>query len=285
MGGHSSKEEKKKQFVPPPPPPAFVPPKMIGESSLLTPESIEMLCKQLMWEHKQTWKLLFDSGKDGKSFTRFGDKSCMRGPTIVVIKDADGHIFGGFADDSWKSMKVRASEHKREAAAATYAAAHHQEYEKKEIKKQDRYFFGTNRSFVFNLHPQNKLYTPSGYNSNFLYYNEQPEIPKLRGFGMGGQVEYFGWFVDGGLDHGHSWARSLCYTFDSPCLAGAEKFDVDTVECWQVDKTVIEEEAEMGEGDKKANLRDNAEFAADKVILEMHGTEFYGDKERGCGGS
>lgn len=51
---------------------------------------------------------------------------------------------------------------------------------------------------------------------------------------MGGQLEYFGLWLDSDFGHGHSRARPRCTTYGSPQLSGDEDFTVDTVEVWGV---------------------------------------------------
>ena len=52
------------------------------------------------------------------------------------------------------------------------------------------------------------------------------------------QVGYFGLFVDGSFERGMSRPAA---TFENPCLASAETFEVDTVECWRVQPPTPEE--------------------------------------------
>ena len=97
---------------------------------------------------------------------------CNRGPTIVVIRDADGHVFGGHADEGWCTYAQRYKEAQAEAAAISRASRLGQEYDKKPTyKNQHRRFFGGDRSFIFSLFPEMHVYLASGANSNFLYYD------------------------------------------------------------------------------------------------------------------
>lgn len=60
------------------------------------------------------------------------------GPTIIVIKDKEGYIFGGFAPFSW-----------------TFGPS----------------FFGDSRSFLFTLHPKMNLFVATNFNKNYQYLN------------------------------------------------------------------------------------------------------------------
>jgi hypothetical protein len=56
-------------------------------------------------------------------------------------------------------------------------------------------FFGDNTCFLFNLRPRMYVYESSPFNDHFLYMNtKQKTMP--NGLGMGGQLEYFGMWID-----------------------------------------------------------------------------------------
>lgn len=48
--------------------------------------------------------------------------------------------------------------------------------------------------------------------------------------GMGGQFDYFGLYISPEFDKGHSMARPLCSTYQSPRLSKEEEFEIDAVE-------------------------------------------------------
>ena len=45
---------------------------------------------------------LFSSIKHGQSFSTFCKQLLVNGPTLLVIRDTGGNVFGGFAADSWR---------------------------------------------------------------------------------------------------------------------------------------------------------------------------------------
>jgi hypothetical protein len=51
---------------------------------------------------RHIWRLLFATSCHGKSFTTFLHRIVYQGPTILLIKDRDGAVFGGFASTSWR---------------------------------------------------------------------------------------------------------------------------------------------------------------------------------------
>lgn len=48
------------------------------------------------------WSLLFSTRIHGLSFTSMLGKITNRGPTLLIVEDTKGHVFGGFASDSWR---------------------------------------------------------------------------------------------------------------------------------------------------------------------------------------
>ncbi|XWS66608.1 hypothetical protein CRYUN_Cryun05aG0214600 [Craigia yunnanensis] len=57
----------------------------------------------LSQEDLEEWKLLYHSGLNGLSFNTFlGNLSNDDGPTVLIIKDREGYIFGGYASQPWE---------------------------------------------------------------------------------------------------------------------------------------------------------------------------------------
>ncbi|CAE1331350.1 unnamed protein product [Acanthosepion pharaonis] len=85
-----------------------------------------------------TWSPLFCSNVDGFSFQRLIFFVENKGPTVIIIKDSEKHVFGGFASHRWN------------------ASAN---------------FIGDEECFLFTLSPEFNIYLPTGYNKNFMYFN------------------------------------------------------------------------------------------------------------------
>lgn len=73
-------------------------------------------CLQLPDSYSAPWRLVFSTRLHGESFTRMVGGLMKRGPTLLLIKDTKGHVFGGFASHGWevkpqfqgeRSFKVR----------------------------------------------------------------------------------------------------------------------------------------------------------------------------------
>ncbi|XP_042294674.1 MTOR-associated protein MEAK7 [Sceloporus undulatus] len=168
--------------------------------SLLDIPSITYINSHLPSELQHEWKLLFASRLHGESFTQLCGHIVNKGPCILVLRDADGYIFGGFSSCSW------------------------------EVKPQ---FQGNNACFLFSISPALGVFTYTGYNDHYMYLNHgQQTMP--NGLGMGGQHEYFGLWVDGNYGKGHSKAKPKCTTYNSPQLSAKENFTLDAMEVWAV---------------------------------------------------
>uniref|UniRef100_A0A452HVL8 MTOR-associated protein MEAK7 n=1 Tax=Gopherus agassizii TaxID=38772 RepID=A0A452HVL8_9SAUR len=171
-----------------------------GFVSLLDIPSIIYINSHLPSELQHKWRLLFSSRVHGESFSQLCGQIINQGPCILVLKDLDGYIFGGFASDSW------------------------------EVKPQ---FQGDNRCFLFSVSPSLMVYTYTGYNDHYMYLNHgQQTIP--NGLGMGGQHDYFGLWIDSNYGKGHSRAKPTCTTYNSPQLSANENFTLDAMEVWAV---------------------------------------------------
>lgn len=200
---------------------------------LLDLPTVMFLAPQLPDRYSAPWRQVFSTQLHGESFTRMVTGLMKRGPTLLLIKDTKGHVFGGFASQDW------------------------------EMKPQ---FQGDSRCFLFTVNPSLRVYNTTGYNQNFMYLNQnQQTMP--NGLGMGGQHDYFGLWLDCDFGRGHSRARPKCTTYGSPQLSADEDFTVDTVEVWAVGKLPEPEEDEEGQT-KKSILDVDPEVQA---IMEMTG--------------
>ncbi|KAM9854413.1 MTOR-associated protein MEAK7 [Aulostomus maculatus] len=200
---------------------------------LLDVPTLMFLAPQLPDRYSPPWRLVFSTRLHGESFTRMVAGLTKRGPTLLLIKDTKGHVFGGFASHAW------------------------------EVKPK---FQGDSRCFLFSVSPRLRVYSATGYNEHFMYLNQnQQTMP--NGLGMGGQHGYFGLWLDSDFGRGHSRARPKCTTYGSPQLSGDEDFTLDTMEVWAVGKPPEPEEGEDGAG-KRSVLDADPEVQA---MMEMTG--------------
>ncbi|XP_054856213.1 MTOR-associated protein MEAK7 [Eublepharis macularius] len=200
-------------------------------ASLLDIPSIIYLNSHLPSEVQHQWRLLFASRLHGESFTQLFGHIVNKGPCLLILKDSDGYIFGGFSSCSW------------------------------EAKPQ---FQGDSRCFLFSVSPSLAVFTCTGYNDHFMYLNHgQQTMP--NGLGMGGQHDYFGLWIDSDYGKGHSRAKPRCTTYNSPQLSAQENFSLDALEVWAVGDPPESDTAEKG---KKSILDADPEAQA---LLEMIG--------------
>lgn len=146
------------------------------------------------------WKLLYHSAINGMSFNTFlGSTSNGEGPTILIIKDKDGYIYGGYASQPWE-------------------------------RHGD--FYGDLKSFLFQLYPKASIYKPTGANNNVQWCAanfSSESIP--NGIGFGGRVNHFGLFLSASFDVGQTFT---CTTFGSPCLSKTNRIFPEVIECWGI---------------------------------------------------
>ncbi|RLN31516.1 hypothetical protein BBJ28_00016603, partial [Nothophytophthora sp. Chile5] len=143
---------------------------------------------------------LYTSSQDGLSFNRLSFHLLgYSGPTLTVIRDTGGAIFGMFCDSEWKESSR---------------------------------FYGGNGCFLFRLAPETSIYrvTASGANENYMYLNSKGfALP--RGLGMGGSTDKFRLFLSEDLDE-NSYSTPKCLSFESGRLSSSEQFVVDAMEVW-----------------------------------------------------
>lgn len=143
------------------------------------------------------WKLLYHSAVHGQSFNTFLGKMSNDGPSVLVIKDREGYIYGGYASQPWE-------------------------------KHGD--FYGDLKSFLFQLYPKASIFRPTGANHNMQWCAanfSSESIP--NGIGFGGQVNHFGLFISANFDKGQTFE---CTTFGSPCLSKTNYIYPEVIECW-----------------------------------------------------
>ncbi|KAK9985910.1 hypothetical protein SO802_030861 [Lithocarpus litseifolius] len=179
---------------------------------LLHGESVDsnmmLLRKEYAWhiggalsqQELEEWKLLYHSAYNGLSFNTFlGNVSKDDGPTVLIIKDKEGCIYGGYASQAFE-------------------------------RHGD--FYGDMKSFLFQLYPKASIFRPTGANKNLQWCAvnfSSDDIP--NGIGFGGRVNHFGLFLSASFDQGHTFN---CTTFGSPCLSKTSRICPEVIECWGV---------------------------------------------------
>ena len=176
---------------------------------------------------RKPWKRLFCSVRHGQSFAACMSRMLFKGPTIIVIKDSQGHVFGGFAPVSWHKSNT---------------------------------FYGNSQALLFSVAPKMRVFATSGYNDNYMWMSTNLTSCK-NGVGMGGQKDFWGIFVDTNLEKGECCAP--CSTFDRsmPCLASQKVFQVSQVEVWGCIPGYVADEKELeAAGVKKKKAKSFEEY-------------------------
>ncbi|CAO3647225.1 unnamed protein product [Mucor hiemalis] len=180
--------------------------------------------------------LIFSSRRDGMSWQVFVNKMVGQGATLVVIKTKDGAMFGGYADEAWEYAKTD--------------------------------WYGNSSNYLFKLSHDYGTWVGTSANNHYQYLCwGKKSLP--NGFGMGGQFEYSGLWIDSDFIHGHSRAGPLCTTYSSPQLSIKDTFIVDEVEVWLVRPIQKDENDESQQGGGVLSHAEDMEF------MEMAGKKMY----------
>lgn len=70
-------------------------------SQLLTQSSIIILNSSFPYNAKGQMVPLFSTREHGESFSTLCKHIIKKGPTLIVVRDTGGHVFGGFCNDNW----------------------------------------------------------------------------------------------------------------------------------------------------------------------------------------
>lgn len=187
-------------------------------------------------ECQESWRLLYSSSSHGESFQALSSSIIDQGNTILIIKDNSGNIFGGYASQPWLLKPT---------------------------------FYGDSSCFLFSLLPNLNQCVASGYNDNFMYMNSgQYTLP--NGIGMGGQMGYWGLWIDSEYGIGQSSVSCSTYS-DYSMLSATKDFKIDALEVWCVKEKPKQDDEE--EERKIPSNKDNW----DVNLLEMAGRTKYSD--------
>ncbi|KAL4175657.1 hypothetical protein KRP22_000620 [Phytophthora ramorum] len=196
---------------------------------------------------------LYTSAQDGLSFNRLSYHILgYSGPTLTVIQDTQGAVFGMFCDTEWK--------------------------------ESSRYY-GGNGCFLFRMAPEISIYrvSASGANENYMYLNSKGfALP--RGLGMGGSTDKCRLFLSEDLDE-HSYTTPKCLSFEPGRLSSSEQFIIEAIEVWgcggeESDLSQKAHRQETADLINRARKVDKAQFVGNDFDREMflgktfgHGTD------------
>lgn len=196
-GGHTEEDDStfKVQLAPPTHMQAGPPLELTGDApQLLTPSQLELLGGAIPVRFRsRAWRVAYSTRSHGISLGNLYRRVSPGSPTITLIRDNGGHVFGCFTTDGWKV--------------------------------QPRYY-GGGETFVFNLEPHRLTWpwVTSYHEKNDFFQYSQPDCLALGGAGR------FALWLDEDLLCGTS---GPCGTFGCGCLAHAEDFRISMVEVLQ----------------------------------------------------
>lgn len=99
----------------------------------------------LPMDYQQKWRFLFSSQIHGESFSTLLGRITDQGPSVLIVEDTDGYIYGGFATASW-SLSPN--------------------------------FVGNDNAFLFTLRPKMRVFPATTYNNHYQYLNlHQQTLP------------------------------------------------------------------------------------------------------------
>jgi LysM repeat protein len=112
-------------------------PHLLDQSNIIDNKHVAQLSSHLPLRQRfSNWKLKFSTEQHGTSLITFFAKVKGESPTLIIIKDSDGYVFGGFASEAWEPK---------------------------------RGYFGTGECFLFSLEPSLAVYTWTKADSYFMF--------------------------------------------------------------------------------------------------------------------
>jgi len=201
-----------------------------GNKTSLSLLQVLFLNFQLPHEVRHLWRPIYNTDIHGESFSKFTGCITNQGPSVIVVWDDQGNVFGGFATDSWKLGPK---------------------------------FYGKPETFLFHLHPKMNIYDTTPFNTNYQYFNlKQKTMP--NGLGMGGQLEYFGFWIDS--EFGIVKTSPTCSTYHSAQL-GQGDGKIKKIEVFGV--------GDLNEDDLEAGRSVLDLDPEAQAVLEMMGKTFH----------
>lgn len=209
--------------------------------SVLDLNQIVFINANLPQQYQLEWRFLFSSEIHGESFSTLIGRVVNQGPSVLVVEDRNGYMFGGFAPANWSLCPT---------------------------------FFGDDSSFLFTLAPRMRIYPSTGYNQHFQYLNlHQQTLP--NGLAMGGQHNYCGLWIDSEYGKGHT--SESCTTYSGyQMMSYSKDFAFRHLEVWGLGAPPLtpQEKGERVSGTNASVLDGNAES---KAMLKMAGRTMHSE--------
>ncbi|KAJ3237758.1 hypothetical protein HDU81_008997 [Chytriomyces hyalinus] len=193
---------------------------------------------------QEPWQLIYSTETNGKSWGSLTSKIEATGSLLILIRDSKGQTFGAYASSPLECCPR---------------------------------FYGTNDTFLFTLEPDLRIFRDVGVNSNYMYFNYgTATLP--NGIGFGGQMSYFGLWIDSSFSFGTCSASPTSSTFESPQLCapgyGDGKFEIDVMQVVLVHPKEVDDRL-VPERVKKGGASILTSNPMESALLEMAGKERY----------
>jgi len=133
--------------------------------SCLDNASILFINTNLLLEYRKNWRFLYSTKTKDRSLSEMMSSICYKGPTILVVKDTEGNMFGAHASTSWIDT--------------------------------DGGWVGNGECFIFSIQPKMAIFHSTGKDENF-------QLCTSDCLAMGGTPGNFGLKLDADLTSGSS---------------------------------------------------------------------------------
>jgi len=87
---------------------------------------------------------------------------------------------------------------------------------------------------------------------------------------MGGQLDYFGFYISSDFIHGHS--KGVSTTYNNPNLSSQQEFEIEAIEVWLVKEKERDDRLIDTRKKKQGSVVNRME---DMTFLEMSGVQMY----------
>ncbi|XP_026332729.1 TLD domain-containing protein 1 isoform X2 [Hyposmocoma kahamanoa] len=197
---------------------------------------IVWLNSHLPRKHQDKWRFLFSSHIHGESFSTMAGRIQESGPSLLIVEDSSGFIFGGYASESWQICPN---------------------------------FYGDDSSFLFTLAPRMRIYPATNFNNHYQYMNQNTKtLP--NGLMMGGQFEFGGIWINAD-PFGHGFSAESCSTYRGfKRLSKEAEFKIRSLEVWGVgEKPLTVKESMESVTSKRSSVLDT--HRSDRQFLNIIG--------------
>ena len=155
--------------------------------------SIQFINSNLLLEYRFLWRFLYSSQTHSRSLEELKSRVMYKGPTILVVRDTEGNVFGAHASTSWCDT--------------------------------DYTWVGNGECFLFSIKPKMTVFHSTGKDKNFQTMSDEL-------LAMGGSRGNFGLFLNSDLSSGSSSGNIETFHTDTFQLTREAEFGIDHVEVW-----------------------------------------------------